>query len=269
MNKQDIALALKKARANVNMTCKEVAAILGNSEKTVSAWENGNGQPDISTLLKLCDIYKLSGADEMLKGNPSSFINSLRIEERDLLDTYRRLTTNSKQIVMSVAKLELNHVHAVKQGETPIKILQKTRQEVDAHVRQAVKGKNDGGKLLKVYNQSAAAGYGNYIDDDSFDTVAVPSIPSGTEFGIRISGDSMQPRINDGDIVFVKRQASIEVGDIGVFIYNGDAYCKQLIYRDSTYYLRSVNGRYKDIPLLGDSIYCVGRVLDSFNADSL
>ena len=93
--------------------------------------------------------------------------------------------------------------------------------------------------------------------------VSVPCIPVGVEFGIRISGDSMEPTINDGDIVFVKRQPGIELGEIGIFIYDGDAYCKKLVYRDNHYYLRSVNGKYKDIPLSGDDIYCVGKVVFS------
>jgi phage repressor protein C with HTH and peptisase S24 domain len=268
MDKLEIAKALKKARNTAGMTCREVALLLNKSEKTVSAWEHCNGQPDADTLFALCKIYKMSSVDEMLgQTSESNLLNTLRIEEKDLIDAYRQLTTNSKQIVMSVARLELNHIHAVKQGETPIKILQKTKEQADADVRQKLKSKADTEYFLKIFNQSAAAGYGNYIDDSGFETVAVPCIPRGTEFGIRISGDSMQPQINDGDIVFVTRQASVEVGDIGIFIYNGDAYCKQLAYHDNTYYLHSLNGKYKDIPILDDSIYSVGRVLDNYGGE--
>ena len=86
-------------------------------------------------------------------------------------------------------------------------------------------------------------------------------MPNGAEFGIRIQGDSMKPKINDGDIVFVKRKLDLEPGEIGIFIYNGNSYCKQLAYKDETYYLHSLNGKYNDIPLYGDSIYCVGKVI--------
>lgn len=267
MNKIDVAKALKKARKNAGMTCREVALLLNKSEKTVSAWEHCNGQPDVDTLFRLCQIYKLSGIDEILGHIPDGNFNSLNIEEKDLIMLYRKLTTNSKQIVMTVAQLELNHIYSFKQGETSIKILPKTKVEMEAAVEFALNKKSayEKEKFVKVFNQSAAAGYGNFIDDDSFEMVAVPSIPHGAEFGIRISGDSMQPQINDGDIVFVKRQASLNVGEIGIFIYNGDAYCKQLEYRDNTYYLHSLNNKYKDIPILSDSIFTVGMVLDSYN----
>jgi len=268
MEKLQIAKALKNTRNKANMTCKEVAAIIGNSEKTVSAWENALGQPDIGTLLKLCEIYKVSGVDEMLGHRPDeNLLNALRQEEKDLINLYRELTINSKQIVMSVAQLELNHVHSVRQGEIPIRILQRTKEQVDADVKKNLKHRADSEKLLKVFNQSAAAGYGNYIDDDSFEMLAVPCIPQGTEFGIRISGDSMKPEINHGDIVFVTRQSSVDVGDIGIFIYDGDAYCKQLVYKDNAYFLHSLNNRYSDIPILGDSIFSVGKVLDSYHEE--
>ena len=79
--------------------------------------------------------------------------------------------------------------------------------------------------------------------------------------GDTVGLDSMTPDISDGDIVFVKRQPSVEIGEIGIFIYDGDAYCKKLVYRDKHYYLRSLNSKYKDIALFGDSIYTVGKVI--------
>ena len=125
-------------------------------------------------------------------------------------------------------------------------------------------GKKSDMPLLKVFRHASAAGLGNYLPDDSddnFEMVRVPSIPYGVEFGVRISGDSMEPEIFDGDIAFVKRQPNLDIGDIGIFIYNGDSYCKQLVYKNNNYYLHSLNGKYRDIPLYGDSIYCVGKVI--------
>ena len=51
---------------------------------------------------------------------------------------------------------------------------------------------------------------------------------------------------------------SIDVGEIGIFIINGDAYVKELGYGK----LISHNEKYKPIPFKSDdSIYCCGRVL--------
>ena len=271
MDKHEIALALKKARKNASMRCAEVSEFIGKSEKTVAAWEQPNGQPDISTLIKLCNIYNFSSLDEMLGLSlDKNLLSSLRVEEKDLIDTYRKLTPNSKQIVTTLAQLELKHIDAVKQAEKPIRILNKTKDQIEAAIdfNLSKKSAAERARLLKVFNQSAAAGYGNYIDDDSFEMVYIPSIPYGTEFGVRISGDSMQPGIHDGDIAFVARQPGIDVGEIGIFICDGDAYCKQLTYYDNTYFLHSLNNKYKDIPILSDSTYTIGKVLGTYNKAS-
>ncbi|MCL1857963.1 MAG: hypothetical protein FWF92_01860 [Oscillospiraceae bacterium] len=37
----------------------------------------------------------------------------------------------------------------------------------------------------------------------------------------------MTPEYDDGDIVFVSQQPSVDIGDIGIFIYNGEPLCKK------------------------------------------
>ena len=224
---------------------------LGISESVISSWKRNVQKPSIDISVKIAEYFNVT-TDYLLgvTENPETSAakgQDYSKDETDLVSTYRQLTPNSKQIVQTVAQMELRHVRAVKQGETPIKVTKKR------------------GEMLKVYNQPAAAGYGNYLSDngdEDYEMVSVPCIPCGVEFGIRIQGDSMLPDMDDGDIVFVKRQPSIEIGETGIFIYDGDAYCKKLVYRDNTYYLRSNNSKYKDIELFGDDIYCVGKVID-------
>lgn len=57
---------------------------------------------------------------------------------------------------------------------------------------------------------------------------------SGTHFGLKIRGDSMEPRICEGDVVIVRQQDDAESGDIVIATVNGaDATCKRLRkYRD-------------------------------------
>ncbi|MGI6634455.1 MAG: S24 family peptidase [Christensenellales bacterium] len=48
-----------------------------------------------------------------------------------------------------------------------------------------------------VYNFPAAAGIPLYAEDDSYERLEFPasSVSAGADFGIRISGDSMEPTI--------------------------------------------------------------------------
>lgn len=45
---------------------------------------------------------------------------------------------------------------------------------------------------------------------------------SGDYIGLRVKGDSMLPEIKDGDIAIIRRQETIESGQIAVVIVNGD-----------------------------------------------
>lgn len=116
-------------------------------------------------------------------------------------------------------------------------------------------------RYIKVLNQAASAGTGDYMDDDAYEEIAVPAIPRGAEIGYRINGDSMEPKIHDGDIVFVKRQPHVDVGEIGIFVHDGEVFCKQLIFRNGEYYLHSLNKNYEDRLLFGDSSYTIGKVI--------
>lgn len=56
----------------------------------------------------------------------------------------------------------------------------------------------------------------------------------GDYYGLRIRGDSMQPRIEEGDVVIVRKQSTADDGQTVIAIVNGnDAVCKKLkVYKD-------------------------------------
>lgn len=122
---------------------------------------------------------------------------------------------------------------------------------------------------MKVYNEPAAAGIGDYLSDysdTSFELEEFPEdeIPCKASFGIRISGDSMEPTIKNGSVVWVKEQAAIENGEIGIFVLNGESYCKKLYinYENKKIELVSLNPKYKNITVYeDDNLRTIGRVL--------
>lgn len=74
----------------------------------------------------------------------------------------------------------------------------------------------------------ASAGTGNYLDEDAFEMIAFPedSIPEKAEFGVRVSGDSMEPVFHDGQIVWVQRCSRLRPGEVGLMVYDGCGYIK-------------------------------------------
>ena len=89
-------------------------------------------------------------------------------------------------------------------------------------------GSNIRGIERPVYEMPVSAGTGNFLDDGRYEMVSVPEniLPEGTDFGVRVTGDSMEPMYHSGQIVWVKECAQVNVGEVGIFIYDGDGYLK-------------------------------------------
>lgn len=69
---------------------------------------------------------------------------------------------------------------------------------------------------------------------------------TGEFFGLQIHGDSMEPRIYDGDVVIVRQQDDAESGDIIIALVNGDdAVCKRLSKYSEGISLISLNTKYE------------------------
>ena len=84
------------------------------------------------------------------------------------------------------------------------------------------------------------------------------NVKENTYYTYKDYQDSMMPRFNDGDKVYVVNQQSVEIGEIGIFVINGDAYIKKL----GKGQLISLNEKYKPISLHNDDcIYCCGKVI--------
>ena len=81
---------------------------------------------------------------------------------------------------------------------------------------------------MPVSNLAVSAGTGEFLDEGNFEMVSFPesSVPRGAEFGIRVSGDSMEPVYHNGQIVWVQQCSRVNVGEVGIFIYDGDGYLK-------------------------------------------
>lgn len=93
-----------------------------------------------------------------------------------------------------------------------------------------------------------AAGLPIEAVENIIDTEEIPEslAMTGEFFGLKIHGNSMEPRICDGDVVIVRQQNDADSGDIIIALINGDdATCKRLRkYRDGIE-LISINPSYE------------------------
>ena len=107
------------------------------------------------------------------------------------------------------------------------------------------------------YDFPVSAGTGEYLDDSTAVIVELEcEPPRGTDYILRVAGDSMEPEYHDGDCIYVRRTDTLSYGEIGIFVSCGNVYMKE--YTRSG--LRSLNPKYALIPGSGD-IRCLGKVL--------
>lgn len=97
-----IAQNLKKYRQKKGLTIREAGDLLGKSNQTISAWEQGRGQPDAEMFLKLCEIYEVPSVSLFFgEQQPEP---ELTIDERELLEDWRHATDAAKQSALMVLK---------------------------------------------------------------------------------------------------------------------------------------------------------------------
>ena len=78
-------------------------------------------------------------------------------------------------------------------------------------------------RTLKLYDLPVSAGTGQFLDSDSFSEMEVGNeVSAQADFGVRVSGDSMEPLYLNGQIIWIHRQDTLEDGDIGIFFLDGE-----------------------------------------------
>ena len=118
-------------------------------------------------------------------------------------------------------------------------------------------------RYLPLYQLAVSAGTGELLDGTDYDEVEVgDEVSADADFGVRIAGDSMEPRFVHGQIVWVHRQETLRSGEIGIFLYNGSGFCKRLERVGGRVSLVSLNPRYEPIRVTAaDDLRVFGRVV--------
>lgn len=200
---------------------------LGKSKSTITNWKNGK-MPSIEIIPDIAKALDVS-ADYLLLDCYTEA--DLSDDEKYLLELFRKIPF--KEQMKFIGKLE---------DATEIKVPMIE---------------------IKCSEYRVSAGLGEYLTDvDSWDTIEIPDTPNSrkADFALIVSGDSMIPMYNNNDIVLVKSSEAVDLGEIAVFIVEGEGYIKKF----GGDRLISLNSDYSDI-LFADhdinSIKCVGRVI--------
>ncbi len=185
----------------------------GTSQKAVSRWERGSSEPNIRQFVALCELYDVRDV-------PAVF--GSRRPARETLNA-----AGQKRVLEYIRLLEQDA-------------------EFSLHPRER---RSVAIRTIPLYDLPVSAGTGQFLDSSDYTLIEVDeTVPLSATFAVRVSGDSMEPRFIDRQIVYVKPQQTLEDGEIGVFLLNGNAYCKQLGGGEKPF-LRSLNPAYAPIPV--------------------
>lgn len=242
---------LKALRNQASMTQKELSERLNVSVVTVRNWELGNKSPSMSAIISLAETFHVA-TDYMLGviSNPALDYALLNNSEKALLSNYRALDRHGRKAVDTICLLEKRRV------------AEETVVESDGHSTQMAS------RYIPRYATPSAAGFSVPLDGDDFEMILVDgSVPGDADFAVGIQGNSMSPYIHDGDTVYVKKNAELSIGDVGIFSVDGAMYCKQYFIDEAgNLTLVSANPRLKYTNVYvstesGADVRCYGKVL--------
>ena len=212
---------LARARKAKHLTQKEVSSLLkeryGMDVKfgSISHWEKEDAVPNALQFLRLCELYQVQNINETFgvfdQANPLSRLNSEGMEK---VYEYADLLLKNDQYQRRSAKIH------------PFN------------------------RIIRLYNLRASAGTGQYVDSDAYEMIEVGSeVSSLADFGITLAGDSMEPLYVNGQTVWVHQQEELNNGEIGIFYYDGNSYCKKYMNDGDRIRLISLNKKYDPIEI--------------------
>ena len=261
---------IKQIKGQKKMTNEQLAERSGIPLGTLSKLLAGMSEsPKLSNIVAICNALDCT-VEYIVTGTPENTNNyTLTEEEIALVEAYRRLDGWGQGLVGTVLAKETERVDAVRGSSAapsgrepapPVRPARILHMPAGAGSGRYAGGAKDGKRSIPLYDLPVSAGIGEYLEDARAETIRIPRTDATAEadYALRISGDSMEPRYHNGDVLLVQTTDSVEIGEPGIFLLDGCGYFK--IYGGSR--LLSLNPAYSPIPLSDFSdVQCRGRVI--------
>ncbi len=213
-------------RTKNKLTMDELSLLIGKKKSNLSSYENGKYEPSAQTIIALCETFKVS-ADWLLTGKSNN--DSFDLRTKAIISLIKDLTDKDIDDVIDFLKYK-QFKHKTINNNMTVQITEQTFK----------------GKVVPLAGRVAAGTpIMSLAEHDKL--IPVPKEDSRVDFALTIKGDSMQPLFNDGSIIFIKKQETLENGEIGVFEIDGEFTCKKFKKTDYHISLESINTTYSPI----------------------
>ena len=242
-----IGKKIKELRKSHNLTLEELADILNKeypdtinfNKGKISKWENDREEPRLSSVKILADYFDV----------PLDYFNGIDIDQAEILTIFNQLDENRQANVVDYATALLNEQTNMKTST----VLEKYK---------------DDDYIIDYVEGLVAAGHGTFQEDNLHMEVRLRAedVPESYDTIAKVAGDSMEPLIEDNDLLFIKVTSQVDINSIGIFQINGKNFVKKLKRDyDGSWYLQSLNSGYEEIHLSeNDDIRTIGEVVDIY-----
>ncbi|MEK0177063.1 XRE family transcriptional regulator [Tetragenococcus halophilus] len=226
-----IGSKIKELRVRNNYTQDYLAELLNTTRQSISRYENGDRKANQDLLFELADIFNVS-INEFFPNSSEAKMN--------IVDIYNRLNTDRQTKVYNYAQHELEEQNKI----------------IDINEIREKQG---------IYLQSkVSAGTGVLDLDPTYgETISYDGeIPNHYDLAFLVSGNSMTPTFEDGEIIFVEKYPNPINGALMVVQIDEQAYIKKVYLEKDNLRLVSLNQDYDDILANGtNNIRIVGKVV--------
>lgn len=186
----------------------DVSAYLGLTVAAYQNYETGRREAGYETLCKLADYFSTT-TDYLLGRAPQTDPIQLLMAQnvltpQEIEEQFSALPEDLQAIVLALIKA------------------MKARREQMQQSRPSIQ--------MRKHLNKAAAGFGyDLSSEDEWAEITVLDTPQArsADFAVEVDGDSMEPDYHSGDIVLVKRDPDVPVGEVGLFVHDGMGYIKE------------------------------------------
>ncbi|SJZ89144.1 Peptidase S24-like [Pilibacter termitis] len=219
MKKIQLPKMIDYYRKQNGLTMKELGKLMNKSESAISLWISGKRSPMVDDLDRLAELLNVTIEDLMFGAKKTSIIS-------EITTTSEQLNEPRQENVLNFAKNELYEQEKLEDEED-------YTLEEETHTYEAIR---------------LAAGTGAFNEQYNLETVELcPSeLPPRFDYVFLVDGDSMEPFIKDGDVIFGISETSITNGGFYAVTIDGEEYVKKCYLEDNRLRLCSLNKKYDD-----------------------
>ncbi|MGQ7364870.1 XRE family transcriptional regulator [Streptococcus suis] len=251
-NKEVMSNNLKYYMNRKGVDRNQLCSDLDLKYMTVSDWINAKTYPRIDKIESLANYFGINKSDliEEKSTIPSSSIPLPNFDPRQaiLLSNYSKLNETRKNKLLATSEMLL----AEEQG----KIIDISEKHAEYDARKRI-------SLSVPGKVSAGTGYWQEDDYDTMVDFYADDIPDEKDYDTVaiVVGHSMEPKIKNGDFLFIKLKDQVDLNKIGIFQVDGENYVKKL----KNDCLESLNKDYDNIPITADTDFrTIGEVVDIY-----